>query len=131
MTANAGGLYPVPAPRLAFAYTRRQAMSRATILSLSLPADLRARLDAEAARRRRSRSFLVAEAVREYLSRQDRRGFDKARDRTLRGYADAAPSMLRIRIDDVEIPLADLDTLIRSKQTGRLQDRADAEAWST
>jgi hypothetical protein len=35
--------------------------------------------------------------------------------------------MLRILIDDVEIPVADLDTLIRSKQTGRLQDRADAE----
>lgn len=42
-------------------------------------------------------------------------------------YADAAPSMLRVRIDDVEIPVADLDTLIRSKQTGRLQDLADAE----
>ena len=36
-------------------------------------------------------------------------------------YADAAPSMLRIRVDDVEIPVADLETLIRSKQTGRLQ----------
>ncbi len=42
-------------------------------------------------------------------------------------YADAEPRMLRVRIDDVEIPYADLDTLIRSKQTGRLQDRADAE----
>ena len=42
-------------------------------------------------------------------------------------YADAAPSLLRIRVDDVEIPVADLETLIRSKQTGRLQDRADVE----
>lgn len=42
-------------------------------------------------------------------------------------YADAAPSMLKLRIDDVEVPVADLDTLIRSKQTGRLQDLADAE----
>jgi hypothetical protein len=42
-------------------------------------------------------------------------------------YADAEPKMLRVRIEDVEIPFADLDTLIRSKQTGRLQDRADAE----
>jgi len=42
-------------------------------------------------------------------------------------YADAAPRMLTARIDDVDIPYADLDTLIRSKQTGRLQDRADAE----
>ena len=40
---------------------------------------------------------------------------------------DAEPRMLRIRIEDVEVPYADLDTLIRSKQTGRLQDRADAE----
>ena len=42
-------------------------------------------------------------------------------------YADAAPTMLRVRIEGVEIPVADLDTLIRSKQTGRLQDRADVE----
>jgi aminoglycoside-2''-adenylyltransferase len=42
-------------------------------------------------------------------------------------YADAEPRMLRVRIEGVEIPYADLDTLIRSKQTGRLQDRADAE----
>jgi predicted transcriptional regulator len=59
-------------------------LPRARILSISLPADLRDRLDAEAERCRRSRSFLVAEAVREYLSRQDRRGFDEARARTLR-----------------------------------------------
>lgn len=54
------------------------------ILSISLPADLRARLDAEAERRQRSRSSLVAEAVRQYLSRPDGRGFDEARERTLR-----------------------------------------------
>lgn len=42
-------------------------------------------------------------------------------------YADAEPRMLRVRTEDVEIPYADIDTLIRSKQTGRLQDRADAE----
>jgi predicted transcriptional regulator len=57
-------------------------MSRNTILSISLPPDLRARLDAEAERQRRSRSFLVQEAVREYLGREDR-GFREARDRTL------------------------------------------------
>ena len=42
-------------------------------------------------------------------------------------YADAAPSLLRLRVEDVEIPVADLETLIRSKQTGRPQDRADVE----
>ena len=43
-------------------------------------------------------------------------------------YADAAPRMLTARLDDVDVPYADLDTLIRTKQTGRLQDMADAEA---
>ena len=36
--------------------------------------------------------------------------------------------MLTATIDDVDVPYADLETLIRTKQTGRLQDRADAEA---
>jgi hypothetical protein len=42
-------------------------------------------------------------------------------------YADAAPTIRKVEIDGVEIPYADLDTLIRSKQTGRLQDQADIE----
>ena len=43
-------------------------------------------------------------------------------------YADAAPKSLRVEVDGVEIPLADIETLIRSKQTDRLLDRADVEA---
>jgi hypothetical protein len=43
-------------------------------------------------------------------------------------YADAAPHVRRVPIEGVEIPFADLDTLIRSKQSDRLQDRADVEA---
>lgn len=54
-----------------------------TILSVSLPAEVRATLDAEARRQRRSRSFVVAEAVRDYVARQQSRAFDAARDRTL------------------------------------------------
>jgi hypothetical protein len=42
-------------------------------------------------------------------------------------YADAAPHRLTVNIEGVEIPFADIDTLIRSKQTGRLQDQADVE----
>ena len=42
-------------------------------------------------------------------------------------YADAAPRRLTVEIEGVEIPFADIDTLIRSKQTGRLQDMADVE----
>lgn len=72
-------------------------MARATILSISLPTDLRAQLDAEAGRSRRSRSFLVAEAVREYLGRQDRRSFGEARERTLReGLALSPAERLRL-----------------------------------
>ncbi|HEX5385279.1 MAG TPA: DUF6036 family nucleotidyltransferase [Gemmatimonadales bacterium] len=42
-------------------------------------------------------------------------------------YADAAPRMQRVTIGGVDIPFADLDTLIRSKRTNRLRDQADAE----
>jgi predicted transcriptional regulator len=54
------------------------------IVSVSLPDDLRATLDAEAKRQRRSRSFVVGEAIREYLARQEGDTFGAARDRTLR-----------------------------------------------
>jgi predicted transcriptional regulator len=56
----------------------------ATILSVSLPPDLRSTLDAEAKRQRRSRSFVVAEAIRDYVARQQRDAFTEARERTLR-----------------------------------------------
>lgn len=42
-------------------------------------------------------------------------------------YADAVPHLRRVEIDGVEIPFPDIDTLIRTKQTGRLQDQADVE----
>jgi predicted transcriptional regulator len=70
------------------------------ILSVSLPADLRSTLDAEAKRQRRSRSFVVAEAVREYVARQDRHAFTEARDRTLReGLALAPAARLKLAED--------------------------------
>ena len=56
----------------------------ATIVSISIPAELRKALDAQAERQQRSRSFVVAEAVREYLARCDRDAFAEARLRTLR-----------------------------------------------
>ena len=43
-------------------------------------------------------------------------------------YADAAPKALQVAIDGVEIPFADLDTLIRTKQTDGFQDKADVES---
>ena len=63
-----------------------------TILSVSLPTELRAALDAEAKRQQRSRSFVVSEAVREYVARQDRDAFTTARDRTLREGLTLAPA---------------------------------------
>jgi predicted transcriptional regulator len=56
----------------------------AKILSVSLPDDLPVRLSAEARRQRRSRSFVVAEALREYLARRDAADFTEAGERTLR-----------------------------------------------
>ena len=55
-----------------------------TIISISLPDDLRGPLDAIAARQRRSRSFVVSDAVRTYLANQTDPEFDEARDETLR-----------------------------------------------
>ncbi|HXQ29767.1 MAG TPA: ribbon-helix-helix protein, CopG family [Gemmatimonadales bacterium] len=55
-----------------------------TILSVSLPDDLRLTLDAAAKRQRRSRSFVVAEAIRDYLTRHEQDAFAEARARTLR-----------------------------------------------
>jgi len=43
-------------------------------------------------------------------------------------YADAAPKVQKTEIEGVEIPFADLDTLIRTKQTERFQDKADVES---
>lgn len=43
-------------------------------------------------------------------------------------YADASPTIERFEVEGVEIPVVDIDTLIRSKQTGRLQDLADVES---
>lgn len=63
-----------------------------TILSVSVPADLRSRLDTAAKRQRRSRSFVVVEAVREYLVRQERDAFTEARTRTLREGLALAPA---------------------------------------
>jgi predicted transcriptional regulator len=62
-----------------------------TITSVSLPDDLRAALDVEAERQRRTRSSVVAEAVSEYLAHRQRTTFDDARLRTLREGLDLAP----------------------------------------
>ncbi len=43
-------------------------------------------------------------------------------------YADAAPKVKKVDIEGVEVPFADLDTLIRTKQTDRFQDKADVES---
>jgi len=61
----------------------------ATILSVSVPPDLRAQLDREARRQRRSRSWIVTEAVRHYLEARPKpfaevgASFQRGRDLTL------------------------------------------------
>jgi hypothetical protein len=42
-------------------------------------------------------------------------------------YADTLPGLQHTELEGVTIPYVDIDTLIRSKQTGRLQDQADVE----
>ena len=60
-------------------------MPAATVItSISLPIRLRKRLDQEARRQRRPRSFVVAEALEVYLAPQGREAFAEGRERTLR-----------------------------------------------
>ena len=54
------------------------------IVSVSLPPRVKSTLDAESRRQRRSRSFVVAEAIREYTDRRTAGAFADARDETLR-----------------------------------------------
>jgi predicted transcriptional regulator len=68
-----------------------------TITTISLPTALRKRLDREAARQRRSRSFVVAEAIERYLDETDRRGFEEGRRRTLREALALSPAE-RVRL---------------------------------
>ena len=42
-------------------------------------------------------------------------------------YADAAPTIQTLDIEGVAVPIPDIDTLIRTKQTDRLRDKADVE----
>jgi len=64
----------------------------ATILSISLPEELRATLDAEAKRQRRSRSFVVSEAIREYVARREREVYAAGGDATLRAALALSPA---------------------------------------
>jgi predicted transcriptional regulator len=59
-------------------------MPATVITSISLSAALRKRLDREAKRQRRTRSFVVAEAIEEYLGQRERQAFAEGRERTLR-----------------------------------------------
>jgi predicted transcriptional regulator len=70
-----------------------------SILSVSLPDDVRAVLDAEATRQRRSRSAVVSEAVRAYVTGTDGNAFTKARDRTLREGLALSPAD-RVRLSE-------------------------------
>ncbi len=69
------------------------------IISVSLPPELRIALDAEAKRQRRSRSFLVGEAIRAYVAGQEGATFAAAREQTLRE-ALALSSAERVRLSE-------------------------------
>ncbi len=64
----------------------------AIILSVSVPAELRRALDAEARRQRRSRSAVVSEAIRAYVASREREPFAEGRDATLRAALALSPA---------------------------------------
>lgn len=55
-----------------------------SILSISVSPDVRTALDAERRRQRRSRSFVVEEAIRSYLAARRSSAYAEARSRTIR-----------------------------------------------
>jgi len=92
-----------------------------TILSVSIPSDLRTTLDTEAKRQRRSRSFVVAEAVREYVARQQDVAFAEASERTLReGLALSGPERIALA-----------EQLWQELTLGQHPDRAYTAAFDT
>jgi predicted transcriptional regulator len=67
------------------------------IISVSVPRDVRSALDSEARSQRRSRSFIVAEAVRAYVKSRSQEAFSNARHQTLReGLALSPPSRVKL-----------------------------------
>jgi predicted transcriptional regulator len=101
-----------------------------SILSVSIPAALRTTLDAEARRQRRSRSFVVCEAVSAYIARREHDGFAAARDRTLREGLALSPAE-RVRLSE-ELWLE----LSRGRKPARawtasFDTFADYERWRT
>lgn len=92
-----------------------------TILSISIPPGLRDTLDAEAKRQRRSRSFVVAEAVREYVARQQDAAFAEASQRTLREGLALSPAE--------RVQLA--EQLWQELSLGRRQRRGVARSFDT
>ncbi len=71
-------------------------------------------------------SVVVARKVITIVGDDPRVDIPDARlERALRGRR--AQGHYEVEVDDVVIPFADLDTLIRSKRTGQAQDQADVE----
>jgi len=91
------------------------------ILSVSLPAGLRDSLDAEAKRQQRSRSYVVSEAIREYLARRQQSAFAEGGSRTLRE-ALATTAAERIQLSE---------ELWRELEWGRRPARPRAASFDT
>jgi predicted transcriptional regulator len=90
---------------------------KTTIVSVSLDSDVRDALVAEAERQRRSRSFVVREALREYVARRDRVAFTDARDQTLREGL-ALPPAERVKLSE------ELWEELAGKQEGKPEARS-------
>ncbi len=71
----------------------------ALIISISLKPELRDQLDVLADREQRSRSYVVSEAIREYIARKDREKFSAARERTLKEGLSLTPAE-RLRLSE-------------------------------
>ena len=100
----------------------------AIILSVSVPAGLRATLDAEAKRQRRSRSFVVSEAIREYVARRASEAFAAGRDRTLQDALALSPAERLREAEDLWREFA-RSHAVGKPWTASFDTFAEYEAW--
>ncbi len=98
------------------------------IVSVSLSDDTRDALEAEAKRQKRSRSWIVREAVAEYVARQRDAAFDAARDRVLRDGLALSPAERVLAAEAIWNEFADRHPTTRGYSAG-FATFAEYDAW--
>ncbi len=99
-------------------------MSKLTRISITLPREVLAAADREAKRLDRSRSWVVAEAVRRYVKEQGAGSREQVSEAAPPAYAAAEVAEARRRHLLADLKLSPAERLRRAEELGRLARRA-------